>query len=528
MLPLFMEIPPSESGDIAIRCPGCGQRFKVGLDLRGRMVECGSCDQRFRVDDEVTVRQKKFYPGERRDASLDRFSRVPTKSVVTPTFEPVYYESEVSAEFAEPTSPFRLILGGAGVVGAVMVALVLMFGGGPGGLLDGASIGKRVILALFTAILTLALLLVANPRSRMRAGFIGMAFAAILMAIPFFFREGTEKQAEQEEVVTMAPEEPEVSLGDPLAVLKEAMHYEPVEEALKAYGPDRAAQGKTAFGVWLRDLRDFNKHQVSDYLTKSTMASDASWIYPRPPDDFLMVLIDVDNDLEAIRELCSRFGEVTQVIEELQVVEVKVDNETFVQGPMEKLTDYSSPSFYELNRRELDSIDPRRAEEAVKRLGAAEPKLFRKDIVMRMQELLDADDADLAGNIASALSKWAEDGDGSVEAVREIAEALMANNGTVPRPVILFLVEQGDLEVIPVLDQLWLEEPGTWEALYGELGPGIEDRVLAHFQEGSITRKISAATLLAKAGTSKSLPDLKAAQEDARSELAVVIGRAIE
>ncbi len=62
---------------LIIRCPMCGQRFKVAEDLRGRTVECGGCEHRFRINDDVVVRGKKFYPGERKDPSLNRFQRVP-------------------------------------------------------------------------------------------------------------------------------------------------------------------------------------------------------------------------------------------------------------------------------------------------------------------------------------------------------------------------------------------------------------------------------------------------------------------
>lgn len=526
-----MDDTHSESGDIAIRCPGCGQRFKVGPDLRGRMVECGSCDQRFRVEEDVMIRQRKTYPGERQNASLERFSRVPTKSSVAPTFQPIYYESEVPPAVAvEPTSPFRIILGIAGVLLAVIVILILMFGGGPGALLDGTSVAKRLILSSFTAVLTLILLLVANPHGRLKACLVGLAFAAGLLALPFFFDEGATKLVASDygELPGFDGGKEEEAIDDPFEAIKTEMHYEPVAEALVAYGPTLTAQGKTAVGVWLRDLRDFNKLQVVEYLTRATNASEASWLYPRPPDDFLMVLIDVDEDISKVADLCGRFGEVTRVIDELRVIEVKVNNESFVQGSLEKLANPENPSFYELNRRELESIDLRRVEEAVKRLAGAEPKLFRRDIVERMQELFVLADTEMKGDLARALGIWAEEGDGSVEIVRGVALDLMEKEKSVPRPIVAFMVQNKDEEVIPILDQLWAAESGSWETLYVEMGSPIEDSVLKRFKEGSPTLKVSAATLLAKVGTEKSLPALREAKESAKSEMAVVVGRAIE
>jgi hypothetical protein len=306
------------------------------------------------------------------------------------------------------------------------------------------------------------------------------------------------------------------------------MHYEPVAEALVAYGPEQKVLGKTAFGVWLRDLREFNKRQVADYLTSSTGASNASWIYPRPPDDFLMVLIDIEDDIDKVAVICKRFGEVTRVYEELHVIEVKVSNESFVQGSPEKLGNPDNPSFYELNRRELESIDLRRVGEAVKRLATAEPKLYRPDIVVRMQELLELGDVEMQSDIATALGVWSETGDGSVEAMRVVAAELMEKDKTVPRPVIAFLVQNKDEQVIPILDQLWAEDSGAWESLYSEMGAPIEDWVVKHFVDGSPILKISAARLLTKVGTAKSLPALRKEKEGSRSEMAVVVGRAID
>ncbi len=71
-----MAEPDTTPDQLQIRCPKCGQRFKVSDDLRGKLVECGSCEQRFRVNDDVILRSRKFYPGEsKKDGHLDRFTR---------------------------------------------------------------------------------------------------------------------------------------------------------------------------------------------------------------------------------------------------------------------------------------------------------------------------------------------------------------------------------------------------------------------------------------------------------------------
>lgn len=533
MLRQAMAELPSESSDIAIRCPGCGQRFKVGPDLEGRMVECGSCDQRFRVEEDVMIRQRKIYPGEHRDPTLERFGRVPMRSGELPSFQQAVYEAAAPSSVAiEPTSPIRVIFGIVGVVGALIVGLILIFSGAPGGMLDGTPLPKRLVLAGFTAVLTGIMLLVANPHGRLKAALIGLAFAVSLLALPFFFKQGMDvvggefdgSRIKVADNLDASEDEEDIDI---YAELKMDMTYKPMEKALGGYGPDRVVQGKTAIAVWLRDLRDYNKLLVIDYLVRATSASNDSWLYPRPPDDFLMVLLEVDPDMNKVKELCSRFGEVTRVIKDLQVIEVQVNNETFVQGKLSKLQDHDDPAFYELNRRELESIDLQRADEAVRRLIVAEPKLFRSDIVGRMQQLLLEGDTKLKKNVAKALANWAIDGDGSVEALRKVAEDLMVKDGVVPASVIAFLVENRDPEVIPILDELWSSDAKEWEALYGDFGSAAEPLLLSHFDSLTPILQISAIRILARVGGSKSLVAFKTARKSAKSEIAAQLDNAI-
>ncbi len=128
---VFTQMPSTNPDDslLLIRCPSCGQRFKVGEDLRGRTVECGGCEHRFRINDEVIVRGKKFYPGERKDSKLNRFQRVPlAMAPEAGGLTPIRYAEAPDPTAFEPASPQRVIAGVIGVVGMVFMALLLMFG----------------------------------------------------------------------------------------------------------------------------------------------------------------------------------------------------------------------------------------------------------------------------------------------------------------------------------------------------------------------------------------------------------------
>ncbi len=531
-----MDEPHSDAEKLAIRCPGCGQRFKVGLDLRDRMVECGTCEHRFRVNEEVIVRTKKFYPGERRNRSLDAFGRVP-KTIVTgqTNFQTVQYAEEPARVALEPSSPVRLIFGFIAVTVAVMIALMLIFGGSAGGVLYGTSQSKRLMLAGFTAIVTGAFLIYANPRSRGKAVLGALASASVLLGLPFLFTEGNQPVGS----VTAGLEYPERKLPDPedgdaapvepdgeLARLKREMEYAPLEREILRYGSQPGNTGRGVIGLWLIGLQELHKFQVRDYVIRNTGADPSSHLYQRQ-GGYLMVVSGVADDFAQMARLCQRFGEA-RIVEELRVIEVRVDNAAFLEGDHDKLTDPANPAFYELNRRELESIDLERARKAVVRLATAEPKLYREDIIRRMQELIREGDLELQGEVGKALLNWGKPGDGSEKVVLEAVRKIAATGHDMPESLVKFLVARKDEGVIPVLDSLWALDCTTWEALYVDLGPAIEDPVLARYEKGTVTLRMSACRLLGKVGSAKSLPVLEASREGSSPEVRVLIDRAIE
>jgi hypothetical protein len=523
-----MDHSHGDAEKLSIRCPGCGQRFKVGLELRDRMVECGTCEHRFRVNDEVVVRAKKFYPGERRAPSLDTFSRVPKNSGPSQsTFQTIQYAPEPAQRSLEPTSPLRLVLGFSAVLIAMIVILMLIFGGSPGGVLYGTSQSKRLMLAGFTAVVTGVLLVAANPRQRLRAVIAAVLTAAGLFSLPFVFINGEApggagtgtSDDPSTTATTTSPVEPAVpakAQGD--EDLKKEVGYEPVERALES--------DPHAVGLWLRGLREFHRLQVRDYIVRNSGADSSSHMYPRS-GDYLMVVTGVKEDLGPLARLCERFGEIRRTSDNLRIIEVAVNNASFQEGPLDKLTDPANPAFYELNKREMESIDLERARRAINRLAPAEPKIYRKDIVKRMGELIQEGDSAIQFEIGKALPKWSEPGDGIDEIVRGVLEKIPAE-GDVPSSLVAFLATRKDQAAIPLLDRLWLRDPDKWEEPYSAFGQDIEDKVLGRFPQTTTVQRMSAVRLLGKVGTAKSVPVLEKAQSEADPELKLLIQRALE
>lgn len=525
-----MDDRQSDAEKLSIRCPGCSQRFKVGMELMDRMVECGTCEHRFRVNDEVVVRQKKFYPGERRDRGLDQFSRIPKGASMSASFQTVQYAEEPVHAPPGGGSPMRVLSGLVAVAAVVLVLVLLAFGGRPGGMLDGAPQGKRLMLAGFTAVVVWIFLLAANPAARLRATIGALISSGLLLSFPFLFTEGNSPKTAEVGTLTDNPvrttEEPAKKDDPAYAELKKEIGYEQVAKEIARYESTPALAGRSATGIWLRGMQGYHRLQIKDYIVRNTGADPSSHMYPRLPD-YLMVVSGAPEDLSELARLCERFGEVKRVIEDLRVIEVAVDNDSFVEGPLEKLTNRENPAFYEVNRRELESIDLERARNAITRLADAEPKLYRKDIVARMLQLMKEGDLQMQDQIARALTVWAEPDDGSIPAVRAALAKLPTVPGGVPESFVKFLATTKDKESIPLVDALWVADHNRWEELYGSFGPPIEERVLKHFNDASPSMKRSAARLLGRVGTSASIPVLEAARPGADAELSVFIERAI-
>jgi hypothetical protein len=494
------------------------------------MVECGTCEHRFRVNDEVVVRQKKFYPGERRDRGLDQFSRIPKGASMAANFQTVQYAQEPVHTPLAGTSPMRILAGLVAVAAVVVVLSLLAFGGKPGGVLDGAPQSKRLMLAGFTALIVWIFLLAANPTARLRATVGALLASGLLLSFPFLFTEGDSGKAAEAGTLVIAPERggAEASVPDDPALgeLKKEIGYEPLEREIERYRNSPALAGRSAAGIWLRGLEGYHRLQIKDYIVRNTGADPSSHMYPRIPD-YLMVVSGGPEDLSELARLCERFGEVKRVIDDLRVIEVAVDNDSFLEGPLDKLTDRENPAFYELNRREMESIDLERARNAITRLTDAEPKLYRKDIVARMLQLMKEGDLAMQDQICRALLVWAEPDDGSVAAVRAALGKLSPTAEGVPDSMVKFLAAAQDEGSIPMVDALWVADHNRWEELYGSFGPAIEERVLGHFGGASPSMKRSAARLLGRVGGRASIPVLEAARPGADAELSVFIERAL-
>jgi hypothetical protein len=523
----------SEDSLLLIRCPSCGQRFKVGDDLRERTVECGGCEHRFRINDEVIARGPKFYPSEGKKDELSRFQRVPFSAGESLLGgQPVRYATAPDLELMGPVSPQRILAGAAAVLGMMLMAAFLMFGAESGGPLDGMPLENRFIMAGFVGVLGIVLLVYANPRARFKALAVSVLLSGGLVAIPYFFRQGSEIRPAQAVITPrdiIAPldrnEEKKFTEGDDsLEALRARIGTGPLEAEISKLA--REGSMKQAVGVWLRGLSESNRFLVRDYLLRVTGADASSHAYPRSGGDYLLVLTGIERPLREIGELSLPLGHLENIYPELSIIEVKVGTDIFVEGSLEKLTDKSDPAFYELNKRELESIDLERAKRAVQRLAEAEPAIYRTDISRKLISMLEDDSVDFKVPVCKALSVWSEQPGPAGEAALKVVNQLVATGKPVPPEIVELVVKERNPAVIPVLDALWSKTPMAWESLYGDMGQAIEQTVLQRFPETQGNIRHSAVRLLGRVGGTDSLPVLAAEVQGADSELRVLLDQA--
>lgn len=502
-----------DNAQIQIRCPDCGQRFKVGPELKGRMVECGACEYKFRVDDDSLVRQRKTYPGEKRDAALAQFSRNPHTLLEAPqAMQTAQYAQAPNPAFYEPVSFARILVGVVG--GAVMafVLLILIVGGSKGGSMVGVTTEQRLILAAFSAVIGTIMILYANPRSRAKA----MLFSSIgifaLLLTPIFFTEGSREilgtnpiVVNPDKIITSRKSDERKKIAD----LKDACGYGPMETAL--LGSEKSGK---VLGLWLRGLQESNSNMVFNYLVRVTGASTDSHLYPRIDRNFLVVLVGVQCTQKELVQHCKRIGEVDQSIDEIFLVDVSVDNALFAERPLDKLSDKTDAAFYQSNYMELEGIDLKRINDALRRLALAEPKQFRADIIRRMRELLPGCDKEMLENLSMAFSVWSDGKDGAVEDLAKVAVEFYKNNHDIPQDSVKFLTKWSHPAIYPILDEMWRSEPIQWEETYTKAGPLGEVLIASHLNEGTNNIRMSAARILARIGSSKAIEQLTEAMKN--------------
>jgi hypothetical protein len=240
-----------------------------------------------------------------------------------------------------------------------------------------------------------------------------------------------------------------------------------------------------------------------------------------------MVVTGISLSLDEMATIAAELGSIENIHSEISVIEVKVNNQNFVEGPIEKLTDKNNPAFYDLNKRELESIDLERVEKAVKRLADAEPSIYRSDITRKLLALLGMPEVKFKTDVCRALVVWSEDLEQAGKIALEQASDMLAKHITIPEEIIALIVKAETPGIIPIIGELWQQNPNRWEFHYAEIGQAAEASVLSLFNSSTGSHRHSAVRILGRVGTADSLEPLTGAKEGADPELGVLIDNSI-
>lgn len=525
-----MSDDPATTESLSIRCPSCRQRFSVGADLMDRMVECGACDTRFRIIDDVILRSKKFYPGERKATELNRFQRVPLSAAAPEGLQTIRYADFNQQNQLEPTSPQRIVAGICGVGLMAFIAMMFIFSSGAGGTLGSMPLENKLIMGGFASAVGVAMLVYANPKARAKAGGFGVLIAAGLLAIPFFIKGPSVTSTDiGKSTAYVDPSDPllfpEVK-EDPLTILKDRFSTNPLETEQKRL--ESSSSDKKAYGIFLTNLLQRNIYTVRDYLIRDTMAGTSSHPYPRDNGDYLMVLTDVSMGITEVANIAGRLGTTKEVHPEIGIIVVSVDNEQFQDSAADKLNNQKDPAFYTLNQRELTSLDMDRVKRAVERLATAEPSIYREDISGLLLKLMEKPGIRFYDELSKTLLVWLEDPSLAGDVALKALQGQIAASEPVSENLVALLAKGNIQETIPSIHTLWLSDPLIWERQYPEFGSAIEPNVLEQLNSEKAPLRRSAINILGQIGTKTSLPHLERLVTSDDPEVRVLAERAIK
>ncbi|HVJ45022.1 MAG TPA: hypothetical protein VM511_01470, partial [Luteolibacter sp.] len=213
---------------------------------------------------------------------------------------------------------------------------------------------------------------------------------------------------------------------------------------------------------------------------------------------------------------------------ELDLVEVRVDASVFIEGSLEKLADKSSPAFYDLNRRELESIQLDRVSRAVRRLSDAEPKIYRDDVTRLLIGLMATEQLDFYGDVSKALLVWAEDPSQASAAAMMRLKRLHEEEKRIPPELVELLAATKTAAALPIVRKLWEKDSTDWERLFGQFGKDAEPVLLEGFEDLEIILKHSAVRILGLVGTKASIPALEKSRTKGGTEINVLIDQTLK
>jgi len=302
--------------------------------------------------------------------------------------------------------------------------------------------------------------------------------------------------------------------------------------------PEEGIEGhERVVTVYLHPMKDSYEYSVESFFMRRFVipSTNAIVTYDRnEARDRLMVIAGITESFDEVVEICSDLGIVTTVPSH-RIVDLVVNTDLFLEPGNEtfnQLKDPRNERFCEMNLKELSNINIERIEKAVVRFGKMPvdaAKRRRPDIVAQLLVLLKQDSGwALHDSIGRALAQWAPKDQEVVGQVSGLVLGWSEEDREVPKSLVEYLTLNGSLDVIAVVDRMWVKDPSAWSEQYEAIGAAGESRLAFHIGESPLELKKEAAILLRKIGTPKSIPALKSAMGSDDDDLKQLLMRAVD
>lgn len=524
---------------IQIICTSCGQKFAVSESYKGRMVECGGCDHRFKVEGAAIARQKKkFYPGERAALNSESFAKVESDSVTSTEnknelgFQPASYQKNVSADYAQPPSNKRTFAIIAGVILISLFILIFMLGSQPDGMLKDMDEQKRILLAGFIAILGSGLI-IGGARHKFKGIVLALVLGGSLAALPFVFH--IEPTPSSQAGLNSGSDTISKTDDSKIANKERQAKIDQYKESI-GYGRVEAKrlESETPQNIKALVIKDMGSHTdtINNYLKYELNLDTPPSIYNTglelaEEDGSIrrvnLLIIDSDVSDEKLIEMTKKFGTPVAMDDmrtDLQVIEVQLKEELLQNTSTKVLTDETHAEFFSANYLELSHISHDRQMKAITRLSNVKSSLGRRaDIAARLGDMINVKDKRRSIEVIRALKLWALPEYKLDKKIVAYANAHPIDTVNLKPAVMEYLVEKKVAGISGILEKQWLNDNGhlVWDDLIQKAGGEGETAIINALPKADSAHLKSAAAILSKIGTSRSIPALTTAIQRAKS-----------
>ena len=490
----------------------------------GKMVECGTCDTLFEVNEDALTKKRKIYPGERTKNSTNSFVKIShTTTNNNVNFETASYNN-LDSKYAQPRSFSKSLSIAAGVTLLLLFILLFSLGGREGGFLQDIDNSKRYILSGFIALIGTILILLGS-RNKIKGLLTSIVLGGGLAAMPIIFPEVTNSINPSD--LTLIPDSPpliEENFDDNftkrLETYKIGIGFDIIESLRK-----EAPAGKVKAIILLE-----NKIQYLDsilpYLERvlNLEKTPASYSFGREIDGKPITLLTMSTEVkfDEVFELTKRFGkpmEMNDIHSALEVIEVTVDKEALAPPLAETTTNPLHPEYFNVNYLELKSIDRSRQLSAAERLRSGEYLGRQADISKLLASQITVTDHELSEQFISTLNNWTTPQYKTDGQVLDYAKKVAGTND-MSRSVMDYLVDRKVPGAADIFAKQWATTKGglLWASYLIEAKNVGEDAVLKALPNIGDSHYKSAASILSKVGTARSIPSLNIAISKANAE----------